>query len=140
MQVFTFNPQTRIIEFRGTVSHYSEQTVTTCTPKRPIYKKRKDHRQRKAWVIRGSYSLSSSNSMTFHDFFHDLLQFSSTIVASFSCHFHKVSKLHVSFSKGRFWNNSVQQARTNPGLQHKNCVAFAPFNIYYYLSFDINSD
>lgn len=34
MQVFTFNPQTRIIEFRGTVSHYSEQTVTTCTPKR----------------------------------------------------------------------------------------------------------
>ena len=48
MQVFTFNPQTRIIEFRGTVSHYSEQTVTTCTPERPIKKKIKDYWQSKA--------------------------------------------------------------------------------------------
>ena len=50
--------------------------------------------------------------MTFHDFFHDLLQFFAIIAASFSCHFQKVSKLHVSFYKGIFWSNSVQQAQT----------------------------
>ena len=136
MQVFTC-----IIEFRGKVSHYSEQTVTTCTPERPITKKIKDYWQSKAWVIRGSYSLEL---FKFYDL-SSLFPWPSPVFLrhSFSCHFQKVSKLHVSFSKGIFWSNSVQQAQTLDSVQHKNCVAFASFNdcclCLIFLCFDINS-
>ena len=78
--------------------------------------------------------------MTFQAFFHDLLQFSSAIALAAT--FKKFQNyMYLSL---REFLRQLSSTGTNPGLQHKNCVAFAPFNSYclclIFLSFDINSD